>query len=54
MSLQQITPPKSDTLDRSLTGNVLKQGSMDTLVKRRASGVVVVLPVGSGGIVDVE
>ncbi|WP_297342467.1 SPFH domain-containing protein [Amnibacterium sp.] len=44
----------NDTLNRSLTTNVLKQNYIDTLSKLAASGNVVVVPEGFGGIVNVK
>jgi regulator of protease activity HflC (stomatin/prohibitin superfamily) len=44
----------NDTLNRSLTANVLKQNYIDTLSKLAASGNVVVVPQGFGGIVNVK
>jgi regulator of protease activity HflC (stomatin/prohibitin superfamily) len=44
----------NDTLNRSLTTNVLKQNSIDTLAKLGAAGNVVVVPEGFGGIVNVK
>ena len=44
----------NDTLDKSLTQNVLKQNYIDTLAKLGASGNVVVVPEGFGGIVNVK
>lgn len=44
----------NDTLNKSLTTNVLKQNYIDTLSKLAASGNVVVVPEGFGGIVNVK
>ena len=44
----------NDTLNKSLTSNVLKQNYIDTLSKLAASGNVVVVPEGFGGIVNVK
>ena len=44
----------NDTLNRSLTTNVLKQNYIDTLAKLAAAGNVVVVPEGFGGIVNVK
>ncbi|MDH2442366.1 SPFH domain-containing protein [Amnibacterium sp. CER49] len=44
----------NDTLNRSLTANVLKQNYIDTLSRLAASGNVVVVPEGFGGIVNVK
>ena len=44
----------NDTLNKSLTTNVLKQNYIDTLAKLAASGNVVVVPEGFGGIVNVK
>jgi len=44
----------NDTLNKSLTTNVLKQNYIDTLAKLSAAGNVVVVPEGFGGIVNVK
>lgn len=44
----------NDTLNKSLSTNVLKQNYIDTLAKLSASGNVVVVPEGFGGIVNVK
>ena len=44
----------NDTLNRSLTTNVLKQNYIDTRSKLGAAGNVVVVPEGFGGIVNVK
>ena len=44
----------NDTLNKSLTTNVLKQNYIDTLARLAASGNVVVVPEGFGGIVNVK
>ncbi|GAA2754342.1 hypothetical protein [Amnibacterium kyonggiense] len=44
----------NDSLNKSLTTNVLKQNYIDTLAKLAASGNVVVVPEGFGGIVNVK
>jgi regulator of protease activity HflC (stomatin/prohibitin superfamily) len=44
----------NDSLNKSLTTNVLKQNYIDTLSKLAASGNVVVVPEGFGGIVNVK
>jgi regulator of protease activity HflC (stomatin/prohibitin superfamily) len=50
----QAKAKANDTLNRSLTANVLKQNYIDTLSKLAASGNVVVVPQGFGGIVNVK
>jgi regulator of protease activity HflC (stomatin/prohibitin superfamily) len=50
----QAKAKANDTLNRSLTTNVLKQNYIDTLSKLAASGNVVVVPEGFGGIVNVK
>jgi regulator of protease activity HflC (stomatin/prohibitin superfamily) len=44
----------NDSLNKSLTTNVLKQNYIDTLAKLAQSGNVVVVPEGFGGIVNVK
>ena len=44
----------NDRINKSLTSNVLKQNYIDTLSKLAASGNVVVVPEGFGGIVNVK
>ncbi|MCU1472245.1 SPFH domain-containing protein [Amnibacterium sp.] len=50
----QAKAKANDTLAKSLTSNVLKQNYIDTLSKLAASGNVVVVPQGFGGIVNVK
>jgi regulator of protease activity HflC (stomatin/prohibitin superfamily) len=50
----QAKAKANDTLAKSLTSNVLKQNYIDTLSKLGASGNVVVVPEGFGGIVNVK
>lgn len=50
----QAKAKANDTLNKSLTSNVLKQNYIDTLSKLAASGNVVVVPEGFGGIVNVK
>ena len=50
----QAKAKANDSLNRSLTTNVLKQNYIDTLAKLAASGNVVVVPEGFGGIVNVK
>lgn len=56
---QQVVEAKAkatanDTLNKSLTTNVLKQNYIDTLAKLATAGNVVVVPEGFGGIVNVK
>lgn len=50
----QAKAKANETLNRSLTTNVLKQNYIDTLAKLSASGNVVVVPQGFGGIINVK
>jgi regulator of protease activity HflC (stomatin/prohibitin superfamily) len=50
----QAKAKANDSLNKSLTTNVLKQNYIDTLAKLSAAGNVVVVPEGFGGIVNVK